>query len=78
MKNQLFGAITLLGATLIWGSAFIAQSVGMDSIGPFTFQFFRCGLAVLFLVPLSFFMDRKKAPPCGSRSGPTPACGAPV
>lgn len=60
MKNQLFGAITLLGATLIWGSAFIAQSVGMDSIGPFTFQFFRCGLAVLFLFPLSFFMDRKK------------------
>ena len=60
MKNQLFGVVTLLGTTLIWGSAFIAQSVGMDSIGPFTFQFFRCGLAVLFLFPLSFFMDRKK------------------
>ena len=60
VKKQLSGIFALLGATVIWGSAFIAQSVGMDSIGPFTFQFFRCGLAVLFLFPLSFFMDRKK------------------
>ena len=33
MKKQLSGVIALSGATVIWGSAFIAQSVGMDKIG---------------------------------------------
>lgn len=58
MKKQLQGSLSLLLATLIWGSAFIAQSVGMELIGPFTFQTFRCGLAVLFLVPLTFLFDK--------------------
>jgi len=58
MKTKLRGSISLLAATLIWGSAFIAQSVGMELIGPFTFQTVRCGLAVLFLVPLSLVFDK--------------------
>ena len=41
MKNKLRGSLALLTATVIWGSAFIAQSVGMDYIGPFTFQTMR-------------------------------------
>lgn len=52
------GSLSLLLATLIWGSAFIAQSVGMELIGPFTFQTVRCALAVLFLFPLSLVFDR--------------------
>ncbi len=59
MKKQLQGALALLGATVIWGSAFIAQSVGMDLIGPFTFQAIRCSLAVLFLFPLTLLFDFK-------------------
>ena len=31
----------------------------MELIGPFTFQAIRCGLAVLFLIPVSFLFDRK-------------------
>ena len=58
MKRKLQGSISLLLATLIWGTTFIAQSVGMDLIGPFTFQAIRCALAVLFLVPVSFLSDR--------------------
>ena len=58
MKEKLRGSIALLSATLIWGSAFIAQSVGMDHIGPFTFQAVRCGLAVAFLVVLSLVFDK--------------------
>ncbi len=58
MKKQLRGSILLLLATVIWGSAFIAQSVGMELIGPFTFQAVRCALAVLFLFPVSFLLDR--------------------
>ena len=60
MNKQLRGSISLLTATVIWGFAFIAQSVGMDLIGPFTFQFIRCVLAVLFLIPCSFLLDLGK------------------
>lgn len=58
MKKQLSGVIALLGATAIWGSAFIAQSVGMDKIGPFTFQAVRCFLAVVFLFPASALFSK--------------------
>ena len=51
MKHKLLGTVYLIIAVLIWGSTFVAQSVGMDLIGPFTFQTFRCLLAVLFLIP---------------------------
>ena len=57
MNKKLRGSISLLAATVIWGFAFIAQSVGMDLIGPFTFQFIRCCLAVLFLIPCAFVLD---------------------
>ena len=60
MKEQFKGSIALLSATVIWGFAFIAQSVGMDLIGPFTFQMTRCLLAVAFLIPLAFLLDLGK------------------
>lgn len=60
MKEQLKGSIALLTCTVIWGFAFIAQSVGMDLIGPFTFQMVRCALAVAFLIPCSFVLDLRK------------------
>lgn len=45
---------------MIWGSAFIAQSVGMDKLGPFTFQAVRCALAVLFLFVVSALVPGKE------------------
>ncbi|MBR7123080.1 MAG: DMT family transporter [Oscillospiraceae bacterium] len=57
MKHKLQGTLFLLLATIIWGSAFVSQSVGMDHIGPFTFQAARCLLAVLILIPLIFLFD---------------------
>ena len=59
MKNKAAGTLSLLFATVIWGFAFIAQSVGMEHIGPFTFQMIRCALAVAFLLPVSFLIDGK-------------------
>ena len=59
MKKQLKGSLALLCGTFIWGSAFIAQSVGMDLIGPFTFQAIRCMLAVVFLFLITLFFDWK-------------------
>lgn len=58
MNKKLRGSIILILATVIWGSTFIAQRVGMDQMGPFTFQAIRCFLAVLALVPVSAFFDR--------------------
>ncbi len=60
MNKQLRGILSLLAATVIWGFAFIAQSVGMDLIGPFTFQAIRCAFAVLFLIPCAFLLDLGK------------------
>lgn len=36
----------------IWGSAFIAQSLGMNHVSPFTFTFVRTFIGALFLLPL--------------------------
>ena len=60
MKKQMRGSILLALATIIWGSAFVAQSVGMDHIGPFTFQAVRCALAVIGLMPVIMIIDRPK------------------
>ncbi len=60
MKEQLKGSIQLLIGTIIWGTAFVAQSVGMDYIGPFTFQAVRSCIAVAALVVVIFLMERGK------------------
>lgn len=57
MKKQIRGSMLLLLATIIWGSAFVAQSVGMNHIGPFTFQAVRCLLAVIGLLPVIAIFD---------------------
>ena len=66
MKEKIRGSVSLLLATVIWGFAFIAQSVGMDRIGPFTFQAVRCLLAVLFLVPCAFVLECRQCTPAES------------
>lgn len=60
MNKRLRGSLALLFATLIWGSTFVAQSVGMDHVGPFTFQSVRCLLAVIGLLPVIVLSDRRK------------------
>ena len=60
-KEQLKGILQLLFATLIWGCAFVAQSMGMDHLEPMSFQAIRSALAVLALVPVIFLMDRAPA-----------------
>ena len=47
LKNAL---ILLLTAT-IWGVAFVAQSVGMDYVQPFTFNGVRSIIGGLILLP---------------------------
>lgn len=58
MKTKLKSNIAILIATIIWGSTFVAQSIGMDHIGPFTFQAARCFLGGLILLPIIAIMDK--------------------
>lgn len=59
MSKRLSGSISLLLATIIWGSAFVSQSVAMEHLGPFSFQGIRCALAVIGLMPVIALFDRK-------------------
>lgn len=47
--------ILLLTAT-IWGSAFVAQSVGMEYVGPFTFSAVRNMIGAMALLPVIVFL----------------------
>ncbi len=59
MNKKLRGSLYLLSATIIWGSAFVAQRDGVAYIGPFTFQAIRCLMGALILLPLIWLADRK-------------------
>ena len=56
MKNN----VMLLLAAFIWGTAFVAQSVGMDYVGPFTFNSVRNIIGSIVLIPVMFLMDSLK------------------
>ena len=58
MTRQAKGTLSRLVATIIWGSTFVAQSVGMDHIGPFTFQAVRCAMGFVVLIPIIWILDR--------------------
>lgn len=60
MSKNLKGSLMLLVAALIWGTAFVAQSVGMDYIGPFTFNGVRTLVGGIVLLPVIFFIDRSR------------------
>lgn len=56
MKNNILLVLT----ALIWGCAFVAQSVGMDYVGPFTFNTARFLIGAIVLLPVIWFMDRQR------------------
>ena len=56
MKNNILLVLT----ALIWGYAFVAQSVGMDYVGPFTFNMARFLIGAIVLLPVIWFMDRQR------------------
>ena len=59
MKNGIKNLYLFITA-MIWGFAFVAQSVAMDAIGPYTFLFARSVLGCLFLVAVGIFMKAFK------------------
>lgn len=60
MKQHIKSSLILLLTATIWGVAFVAQSVGMEYIGPFTFNAIRCVLGGLVLIPVILVLKKKK------------------
>lgn len=61
--KQLRGSLLLTLTALIWGTAFVAQNVGMDHIGPFTFNAVRTLLAGVVLIPVILLFDKLQKKP---------------
>ena len=61
--HKIRDTIFLFLTAMIWGAAFVAQSVSMDYIGPFTFICLRSVIGGLFLIPVIIVLDgiRKKS-----------------
>ena len=51
-------SLLLLLTATIWGVAFVSQSVGMDYVGPFTFNAARSLIGAAVLVPCIFFLKK--------------------
>ena len=60
MRKQIRGSIMLLIAAIIWGSAFVAQSEGMEYVEPFTFASVRFFIGSFVLLPVISFMKKKE------------------
>ena len=56
-RGELLHTLALLVCAAIWGSAFVAQSVGAEYVGAFTFLAVRNWIAVIFLIPVIFVRD---------------------
>ena len=60
MDKKIFSLICADGCSFIWGTDFVAQDMGMDYIGPWTFSAARLILGFLALLPFFFIFEYKK------------------
>lgn len=57
-KTKPLGIILLMVTAIIWGSSFVAQSIGMEKIDAFTFTGIRTTLGVLVLLPVCLLINK--------------------
>lgn len=58
MKQKLKGNIILLITAIIWGTAFVAQSEGMNYVEPFTYNAVRTLIGGIVLIPIIAIFQR--------------------
>lgn len=68
-NTRLRNTLLLVLASFIWGTAFVAQSVGADYMGPYTFLASRSWLACVFLAALMLIL-RKAGKTNNAAAGP--------
>ncbi|WP_207061296.1 DMT family transporter [Motiliproteus sp. SC1-56] len=57
-----FSHLLLISVAAIWGFAFVAQSAGMDHLGPHSFNAARFALGALSLVPVWLVLGGRRLP----------------
>ena len=57
-RTKPLGIVLLLITAIIWGSSFVAQSIGMESVDAFTFTGIRTALGMLFLLPFTLIINK--------------------
>jgi drug/metabolite transporter (DMT)-like permease len=60
VSKNYFSIICAIITSVLWGSAFVAQDMGMDFIGPHTFNVGRFLVGFLTLLPFFLFFELKK------------------
>jgi len=60
VNKNIFSLICAVITSILWGSAFVAQDMGMDFIGPHTFNVGRFLVGFLVLLPFFLFFELKK------------------
>ena len=60
MNKNIFSLSCAVLTSILWGSAFVAQDMGMDFIGPHTFNVSRFLVGFLTLLPFFLFFEFKK------------------
>ena len=60
-QKSLRGSLMLLLGSVIWGAAFVAQRVGMDHLGPHSFNGIRMLMAGIVMIPVAVLMDKRNA-----------------
>ena len=61
-RSTLRSDLILLLAAIIWGFAFVAQRIGMDYVGPFTYNGVRFALGTIVLLPFLLIKANKAEP----------------
>ena len=60
MNKNLKGSLILLITAIIWGSSFVSQKLGVETVDPMTFIGLRTLLGALVLFPIILLKDRFK------------------
>lgn len=58
-SHALRADLLMLVTAMIWGSSFVAQRLGMDSIGPFLYTGLRFALAAVILLPVLRLLESR-------------------
>lgn len=67
-KNSLKGTLLLLIADIVWGLAFVAQSIGMEHLNAFAFNSIRNFIGVISLLPIFFWNVHKQRHTCSQKT----------
>ena len=69
-RTEITHTLILMLAACIWGTAFVAQSVGADHVGAFTYLAGRSWVGVAFLLPVIACADRLEKKKTGRTRAP--------